>query len=537
MTRAVRAKSRLYVWGAILENLKRDTEDLMKAYVDLPLDDYRKKLDLLNKLTNHMYREGKFLLAAEMARAELPRFEEYRCLELANITNNMIKYCCLAGDYDSSIEYGLKALELFHQFGTADDINDVIANIGGVYIYMDQYEKGLEYTLRALEYAKSKNDREAASFFLNNCGIALNKLGHHDEAIANYEEAISIKLELGKKGELCNSYMNLAQVFLDTGNYSEAFEVLEKARPIAEEIGNLQTLKELSFHMADYYRRKGLFDEALELLSSYVEFHTEAGSLSKIPDALKEMADIHETIGELENALNDYKRLVSINERLYREASSARMVELESSFRVQQKMQEIEMLNSQNHELEEVKILLERRNRELLETQEKLEIANEMLKIQAETDPLTGLLNQKRMYPIIETEIDRALRYGGLLSMVMIDLDDFKKINDIYGHLIGDNVLKAAAAIVKNSIRRSDYAFRYGGEEFLLLLPSTDIENASAMANRLREEISSSLRPRVTLSAGVSTWKGEDATDFIRKTDALLYQAKENGKDRIVKEV
>jgi len=73
----------------------------------------------------------------------------------------------------------------------------VIANTGGVYISMNQYEKGLEYTQRALEYAKSKNDREALSFFLNNCGIALNKLGRHDEAVVNYEEAISIKLELG----------------------------------------------------------------------------------------------------------------------------------------------------------------------------------------------------------------------------------------------------------------------------------------------------------------------------------------------------
>jgi len=523
--------------GVIVENLKRDTEDLMKAYADLPLDDYRRKLDLLNKLMAHMCREGKFLLAVETARAELPRFEEHKCLELANITHNMIKYCCLVGDYDSSIDYGLKALELFRQFGTADDINDVIANTGGVYISMNQYEKGLEYTQRALEYAKSKNDREALSFFLNNCGIALNKLGRHDEAVVNYEEAISIKLELGKKRELCNSYMNLAQVFLDIGNYSKAFEVLEKVGPIAEEISDLQILKELSFHMADYYRGNGLFDSALELLSSYVEFHTEAGSLSKIPNALKEMADIHETIGETKAALDEYKRLVSINERLYREASNARMVELESSFRVQQKMQEIEMLNSQNHELEEAKLTIERRNRELLETQEKLEIANEMLKTQAETDPLTGLLNQKRMYPIIEMEIERALRYGGFLSMIMIDLDDFKRINDIYGHLTGDNVLKAAAVIVKNSVRRSDYAFRYGGEEFLLLLPSTNIENASATANRLREEIPASLKPRVTLSAGISTWKGEDATDFIRKTDALLYLAKENGKDRIEKEV
>ncbi len=156
-----------------------------------------------------------------------------------------------------------------------------------------------------------------------------------------------------------------------------------------------------------------------------------------------------------------------------------------------------------------------------------------MLEKQAEIDPLTGLLNQKKMYPIIKREIKRASRYGTPLSMIMIDLDNFKNINDTYGHLKGDMSLKNVAGMIRSSLREVDFVFRYGGEEFLVLLPSSDLQMARSTADRLREKLAETTDPPITMSAGVCSWSDEDATQFIQKTDRLLYEAKDKGKNRV----
>jgi diguanylate cyclase (GGDEF)-like protein len=172
------------------------------------------------------------------------------------------------------------------------------------------------------------------------------------------------------------------------------------------------------------------------------------------------------------------------------------------------------------------------KNIELRRVHEELKRLNDDLRIQAESDPLTGFFNQQKMHLIIEEEIEKARKSKAPLAMIMFDFDDFKRINDTYGHLKGDEILKDVSSIARASLRSTDYAFRYGGEEFLILLPLTGLQNASLVANRIREGIEAVPFP-VTISAGVSIWEGEDNTKFIQKTDKLLYKAKEEGKNRV----
>ena len=117
--------------------------------------------------------------------------------------------------------------------------------------------------------------------------------------------------------------------------------------------------------------------------------------------------------------------------------------------------------------------------------------------------------------------------------MNMIECVKFRNVNDTYGHLQGDILLKNVAGIIRSSLRKVDFVFRYGGEEFLVLLPSSDLQMASSTADRLREKLAETTDPKVTMSAGVSIWSGEDATHFIQKTDHLLYEAKGSGKNRV----
>jgi diguanylate cyclase (GGDEF)-like protein len=161
---------------------------------------------------------------------------------------------------------------------------------------------------------------------------------------------------------------------------------------------------------------------------------------------------------------------------------------------------------------------------------------------QAVTDALTGLANRRQFYEVLGREFERAHRFGTPLSLILLDIDDFKQINDTRGHLAGDAVLHGVAATLAELIREIDMAARYGGEEFAILLPQTAQDGAAQLAERLRREIAA--RPirfgpdeidGITASFGVAAGPEDSMTqiDLIASADAALYQAKRDGKNHV----
>ncbi len=153
------------------------------------------------------------------------------------------------------------------------------------------------------------------------------------------------------------------------------------------------------------------------------------------------------------------------------------------------------------------------------------------------TDGLTGVFNRRHIMYLLQTEIERAKRHLVPLTVMMIDIDHFKKINDTFGHQFGDRVLVNVTGMIKRKIRNIDMIGRYGGEEFLVIFPNTDLKNALAIGERIRESMtllkSSKHGFSVSISAGVQTWKDHDAEGLIKETDGLLYTAKNKGRNRI----
>jgi diguanylate cyclase (GGDEF)-like protein len=158
-------------------------------------------------------------------------------------------------------------------------------------------------------------------------------------------------------------------------------------------------------------------------------------------------------------------------------------------------------------------------------------------KEKSRTDELTGLYNRRFVNEVMASEINRHTRYGGAFSLVILDVDSLKSINDKYGHLAGDNLLHDIGGILKKTIRLSDYAFRYGGDEFAILLPNTSIESALPVAERIRKQLASSVTAghvSVTASFGLASWpaNGTTANEVIAAADAALYQAKRSGSNQ-----
>jgi diguanylate cyclase (GGDEF)-like protein len=161
---------------------------------------------------------------------------------------------------------------------------------------------------------------------------------------------------------------------------------------------------------------------------------------------------------------------------------------------------------------------------------------------EALVDELTGLANRRQAERALDVEISRATRFGSPLSAVVIDLDDFKSVNDIHGHQAGDAVLRELADVLRDGLRQFDVASRWGGEEFLVVLPGTDAEGAEHVAKRLRVSLArrvirapSGAEARVTASFGVAALESSAGRDeLVRRADAALYQAKRAGKNCVV---
>lgn len=155
----------------------------------------------------------------------------------------------------------------------------------------------------------------------------------------------------------------------------------------------------------------------------------------------------------------------------------------------------------------------------------------------AVTDGLTGLFNRRHIFERLSHEAEKSVRYGSSFSLLMFDIDHFKRINDTYGHQLGDEVLRNVSSSICSSVRNVDIAGRYGGEEFIVILPEIGIEGAALAAERIRCAVESLTPARdglvVTISCGAAEYHGEDVGAFVKKADALLYQAKESGRNRV----
>lgn len=185
-------------------------------------------------------------------------------------------------------------------------------------------------------------------------------------------------------------------------------------------------------------------------------------------------------------------------------------------------------------------------NKELSSAIESLDAKNREIQELVVTDRLTGLFNRGYLFTVLEDELLRCQRCNSKLSLLMMDLDDFKLVNDTHGHLAGDKILSSLGTFLKSMTRKTDRCFRYGGEEFVVVLPETEITVANIIANRIREEYekqvvvlgeaegNGAVDVSLTLSIGATHYReGCNSQDLLKEADRAMYEAKTQGKNQV----
>jgi len=155
-------------------------------------------------------------------------------------------------------------------------------------------------------------------------------------------------------------------------------------------------------------------------------------------------------------------------------------------------------------------------------------------------DSLTGLYNHTHTLYLLDQEIAKAKQKDHGLCFAMMDIDDFKKVNDAFGHPIGDRVLRSLSMFLKQRLRKTDHVGRYGGEEFAIILPDTGESDARRVLNEIRERFSELLQPagerefNVTFSCGIASWNGDNSQTLCERADRALYKAKAQGRNCVL---
>jgi len=192
------------------------------------------------------------------------------------------------------------------------------------------------------------------------------------------------------------------------------------------------------------------------------------------------------------------------------------------------------LLNEGNATLEK---LLEAKNRELNEKNRELEKKITEVEYLSVTDSLTGIYNRRMFEIMMDKEVSRAKRYTHALSLVIVDIDYFKKVNDKFGHKVGDKILNKLSLFIKNRLRGNDFLSRWGGEEFAIILPETNVEQSIEVCEKLRQcinQIEFEDELFISCSFGTTEYKlGESIDNFFLRADKALYKAKELGRNRV----
>ncbi len=431
--------------------------------------------------------------------------------------------------YNAAMDHLTKALAICHQLDEPALLADILLFKASVHLSVENAPQALIELNKCFQIFYLENDLEKQHS--THCLFAwAYKLENDLENSQTHQNKCTGKLIKNVFSYAINLYLR-GDVEYHSGNVEKAKESFLESIKVSEQHGfQLIRLNALTRLSDLIFYQQNLLD-ALHYASEALE---NAQALSYQNGLLRShhiLASIYKSKQDFQKAYYHLKTYIHFYQLINQEKTKLRLKTIENNYQNKSLQNEARVIEQKNQQLEQ-----EIKERKWIE--EALRESEENYRQLANHDPLTNLFNRRYFYELANNEIVRSKRYNNPLSLLMIDIDHFKNVNDQFGHQIGDEVLQWMTLKLKEILRDVDFIARYGGEEFIILLPETDSKNAKIAADRLRLFFAqtpfhnSNPTILITLSIGMAVLKeNEKLDDFINRCDQALYRAKNNGRN------
>ncbi len=502
------------------------------------------------------------------------------------------------GRYDEALNFYRRSLKLADEIGDIHTIASSLNEMGVVYWYKGEVDNALPEFHKAYKMFVKLGDRKNAAMTGINIGLLYHEAGMLSDAIAKYKESLKIFRELKHREGVGTAYINLCSAYRDLHQLTRALSAAKKALTEFQITGDKQGLADANASIGailflqgkrqevepyvrkalDSYRALGIRNGEADLCGQMARLYLAMGQRAKGEAYMRKAFEIYSNIKSKREAAEMSRQLSHLYEEdgnyrealhfanlflFYGEKSRKSVAKLRSQYEKEKIQNQQERLKQQK----KIAALKERKNRLIQlfmvvflgivllilwilyrsikakkRANELLSSLNRQLQIQSRTDALTGLPNRRSMLEALEQERLRYERNKIDFALLMADVDDFKEINDNYGHDAGDAVLKKISDVFRHYVRQSDGVCRWGGEEFFFLLRDTDIQGAQKVAEKIRKGVAEAViswrgkNLKVTVTIGVSSFSasGRDIQQAIRHADHAMYAGKKAGKNRVV---
>jgi len=468
------------------------------------------------------------------------------------------------GTFDEALAVYLDTLRLLEDHQAREpsqerlwDIGNLLGAIGNLFRSLEEPEKALAYYQRSLEVYEQVDYNLGVAGTSYNLGNLLFEAGDHDAALEHYLRARETASLLDDPTLLSMATTSIGSVFLERGQLDLALQRFAESLELCRTAGRTRGVQFALKRMGNVRHRQQRYSEA-------VDHYLEALAIAQESSAPSSQAELHKLLSECfadtddhALALEHFEKHASIRSDLFNEARSRQVHELEIAYESERKDQEIEILKRDRAIQQWMRAALVlatvlavavgalgwsrnrlgvRAAREIRQANDELTRALSRVEQLSRTDYLTGLPNRRGVVERFDAELA-----GSTGAVVLADIDDFKRVNDRFGHECGDQVLVSVAERLRSMVRTQDLLGRWGGEEFILILPATDQDGAAQLTERIRRAIEVQVflykgsQVQVTLTFGVSSVDGSTSfEESLRHADRALYSGKQSGKNRIV---
>lgn len=458
------------------------------------------------------------------------------------------------GELASALTDLRRSHQLYSKLEQAPRVANVLNAIAIVYNRMGDHAQARDYFQQSLRQLEAVGALREQAVTLNNLGRATENLGDHDTARRHYEAALVISRQIDFQRGAAYALRGQASLANRAGAADEALARLDEAESRIGDAPDQRLRAQILLQRGIALRLEKRHADSVQALERALRIFAEADSRNELAATYGALAATHAAAGDWRAAYEREADFKTESDRLLRLQLDQRFASLKVEFDTAAKDREYALLQRENRATEQA-LAHEQRASQLkvlvIGLAAVLLLALALLVLRqrrtsrrmhslALTDELTGLPNRRAVLARLQALLARPSAQP--CAVLLADLDHFKRINDEHGHLVGDEVLKLVAARLTEAVREPMCVGRLGGEEFLVVLPDTDLEAARQAAERIRESVAtldsrSAAAPRtLTVSLGVaaSNPAGDSVSDMLRRADAALYDAKRAGRNRVI---